>query len=220
MAWPDRTGPNRPLAGAGGAATIEASEADREGGDAMDLYKVLLLAHILGAIVLVGGTMAQVPLLSALKRADTVAAVRERAAFLFHIGKASGPAAGIVFIAGVGMTIMEWSFVDGWILVALVIFVLMGGLAGLVLDPHAKRVVEAAGAAPDGPVPADLADLIHERRANVAHAFFLPLDVTIVALMVLKPALAGSLSLAGVAFVLGAAAALREQRGVAPAPAA
>jgi uncharacterized membrane protein len=170
--------------------------------------------------VLVGGTMATVPLLAALKRADTVAAVRERGRFLFHIGKASGPAAGIVFIAGVGMTIMEWSFADAWILVALVIFVLMGGLAGLVLDPHAKRVVEAADAAPEGPVPTGLAELIHERRANMAHAFFLPLDVTIVALMVLKPALAGSLSLAGVAVVLGAATALREQRGVAPAPAA
>jgi hypothetical protein len=50
----------------------------------------------------------------------------------------------------------NFRYSDGWIISAIVTLVVVEGLAGALLAPRAKKVVEMVAAAPDGPVPAEI----------------------------------------------------------------
>lgn len=100
----------------------------------------------------------------------------------------------------------------GWVEVSLVLFTLAGVGAIGVLDPASKRLLAAAEAAPDGPVPAALDRQRHDRRTSTVEAMMLATDVAILFLMITKPALAGSLLAVVVVWVLGGGLAVREAR--------
>lgn len=191
----------------------------------MDLYVVLLFVHILAAVVLVGGSLVS-PLLSRrMTGAPSVATLRAHAGVAAAISRVVGPSAAIVLAAGIGMWVMKWPLATGWIAVSLVLFTISGVLAGGVADPVLRRLVAAADAADDGPLTADLHALTHDPRLNGAHSLLLTMDIAIVALMTMKPALAPSMGLAVAAVLAGAVLAgavliVGERRHTVAAPAA
>ena len=179
----------------------------------MELYNVGLFVHILGAVVLVGMGFFFPILMGGLRRTPTVAGVREWGKAAHAVARLGNPAAALTLLTGLYMTWQEWSFVDGWIIVSLVSFVIAGGIAGGVLDPELKKLEEAAAAAPDGPVPADLRQLSNAPRIHTFESILFGIDLAIVFMMTNKPSLIGSLLAAavGLAFA-GARIAMASRR--------
>ena len=185
----------------------------------MAWYNVLLFAHILGAVVLVGGSLMGPLVMRRLRTATSVASLRTVAGIVHAVSKASGPSAGLVLIAGVGMVLSNWSFGDGWIAVSLSLFVLSGVLAMAVADPVLKRLVTLAEETPEGPVTPELRELVHDPKMSAAHNVLLTVDVVIVALMTLKPGLAVSAAMALAAIAAGVALTVAERGRATPAAA-
>lgn len=185
----------------------------------MRAYDLLLFAHILAAIVLVGGSLIGPLLTRRMKHAASVGSLRAHAGVAAAISKVAGPSAVIVLLAGVGMVMMQWSFGTGWIAVSLLLFALSGGLTTALAEPALKRLIAAADDIPDGPVPPEVAVLTHDQKLHGAHTMLLTVDVAIVALMSTKPPLGASISVAVAAVLCGAGITLAERRRALPAPA-
>ena len=177
----------------------------------MRLYELMLLAHILGAVVVVGGSLLGPLLMRRLRAASSVASLRAVAGVAQALSKAGGPSAGVVLVAGSVMVIMDWSFGDGWILVSLMLFAVSGVLAVAVAEPVLKRVVALAETTPDGPVTPEIRAAVHDPRLAGAHNVLLAVDIAIVALMTLKPGLGASVGLGLAAIAVGVGLTLAER---------
>lgn len=175
----------------------------------MELYNVLLFAHILAAVVLIGSSLIAPLMTRMTAHATSVSSLREWARFTLAVTRAGNPAALLLLVAGVWMTFLSWSWDEGWIVVSLVIFMVMGAMAGTVLEPHAKRLVAAADAAPEGPVTAELRDVVHDSKVHRVHQLFLPLDMAVLFMMTNKPGWVGAGTAVGLAVAAAAALILR-----------
>lgn len=175
----------------------------------MELYNVLLFAHILGAVVLIGISLLDPVMARSTAKATSVSSLREWTGFTLVVARAANPAAVVLLIAGVWMTFLSWSWDQGWIVVSLAIFLLIGAMAGTVLEPHAKRLVAAADAAPEGPVTAELRDIVHDSKVHRVHQLFLPLDMAVLFMMTNKPGWVGAGTAVGLAVAAAAALILR-----------
>jgi uncharacterized membrane protein len=184
----------------------------------VELYAVVVFAHVVGAIFLVGSSFFSPLLGMAARRAGTVESLREWARYFAAVGKLVGPMAGLTLLTGLYLSFAGDWWGSGWLEVSLVMFVLAGVGAFTVVDPTIRRLTEAAEAAPDGPVTADLDALRNDPRSTTVESFMLAGDVAIVFLMTNKPGFAGALVVTAAALVVGAALAARERRHlVAPA---
>ena len=180
----------------------------------MDLYNIGLFFHIAGAAVLLSFGFVMPILGRRIAKTATVASLHEWVEGAFKYGKLGPPAAVVVLLSGVYMTLTgdAWSFSQGWIAVSLVLFVLAGGIAGGILDPHFAKVIEAAEKAPAGPVPADLRAMATEPKIANFESVMFGFDVAIVFMMTNKPGLVGSLIAAGVGLAIsGTLIALRSR---------
>lgn len=169
----------------------------------MTLYELMLLAHILGAVVVVGGSLVGPLLMRRLRAASSVASLRAVAGVAQALSKLAGPSAGVVLVAGVVMVVLDWSFGDGWILVSLALFAVSGVLAVAVAEPVLKRVVALAETTPDGPVTPEIRAAVHDQKLAGAHNTLVAVDIAIVALMTLKPGLAASVGIGVAAIAVG-----------------
>lgn len=186
----------------------------------MDLYHVALFVHVVGAIVVIGATLLAPLFHAVLARTDTVSSLRNLAWVNRRIVAATGPAAGLLLIAGLYMTFARWSFADGWILVALALFAADGVMSNTILDPHSKRLLAAAEDAPVGPLSDDLERLIRAPRPLFVERVMIGTGLAIVFLMTNKPGWAASLTVAAVGISLGVSFALAARRGRRPVPVA
>lgn len=188
----------------------------------MDLYHVLLFAHIIGAVILVGVGFVSPLIMGGARRSQTVSGFRDWVGVMQKISKTAGMSAGVVFLSGLYMGLSQHSFTAGWLAVSLVLFVINGSLAGGVLDKHLARVIEATGDAADGPVPVEAQELAHSPRMHGVEALMLGNDFAIVFLMTNKPGWAGALvtAAAGLAIAGGIIARARTRRDRTPAVAA
>jgi hypothetical protein len=169
------------------------------------VYSGVVFLHVVSAIVVVGSTFFS-PLVGAgLRRASSTRSLQEWARLFQAMGQWAGKAAAVVLLTGLYLAFDGDWWGSGWLEVSLVLFTLAGVGAMGVLDPWAGRLVEAAEAAPDGPVGADLHAMRRDQRIETVEAFFLPLDATIVFLMTNKPGFTGALVAVGVALVVGSA---------------
>lgn len=128
----------------------------------VDLFGVVLFLHI--GLVLVAFAMAGVvhAAMPAMARARDVATMRPWTELLHRLD----PLFPLVALAILGLgawlvhlgahTDDAFSFKDGWIITAIVSLVVIEGLAGSMLAPTAKKLVEQVRETPDGAVPADL----------------------------------------------------------------
>ena len=170
----------------------------------MDLYHVALFAHIIGAIVIVGLGFFMPVMMAGIRRAQTVAALRDWLIGVQRMSKSAMPAALLVLVTGLYMGWAQFSFADGWLAVSLVLFVMAGGIAGGVLDPLISKGLAAIDAAPDGPVTEELRTLANPPKMHNFEALLFGVDLAIIFLMTNKPALLPSLAVAASGFAIGA----------------
>src|SRR5579859_838643 len=113
----------------------------------MNFYSLALFAHIVGAMaVFIGMGLEWVSLLR-LRRAQTVAQVREYTSLIsLQAGLVTGGAA-VLFVAGVYMTITTWGWQTSWIQIALGTLILEAILGGVVHTPRFKAIYAAASQA-------------------------------------------------------------------------
>lgn len=178
----------------------------------MSVYSVLVFFHVVGAIVLVGGSLFAPLLGAAVRRTTSVTSLREWAAYLQRLSVVSGPAALVTFGTGLYLAFAGDWWGSGWLDVSLGLFVIAAILALGVIDPAMRRLLAAATDATDGPVDATLDVKRRDPRAAIAEWMLLGTDVAIVFLMTNKPGFAGAGVAAAVGLGLGAVLGLRERR--------
>ncbi len=179
----------------------------------MTLYGAALFIHIMGAIVLVGMGFFTPIVMRGLARTPTTQGLREWAAAMQKITRLGNPAAVFVLVTGLYMAWREFSFTDGWIAVSLVLFVVLGAMAGGVLDPFLKNLVAAADAAPDGPVTDDLRAMIAAPKMHNFEAVLFGFDLAIVFMMTNKPGIGGALAATAVGLLVSGVLIARRARG-------
>jgi hypothetical protein len=120
-------------------------------------YGIVLFLHI--GVVIVSFMIAAVlhAALHAMPRAQTVSQMRPFAALIHRLEPILPILA--IFILGFGAWLIHLSggeikWGDGWIITALAALVIIEGLAGALLAPRSKKLVELIEATPDGEVPA------------------------------------------------------------------
>ena len=185
----------------------------------MDLYHLVLFAHIIGAVVVVGSSFVSPLLMGGIRRAATVDRYRDWVDVMQKISRVTGMSAGVVFLSGLYMGLTAHSFSQGWLAVSLVLFVVNGILAGGMLSKHLEAMAEAAGDAPDGPVPQEAARLAASPRAHAIEGIAFGNDLAIVFLMTNKPGWTAALLVAAVGVAIGAAMIARAGRSHRATPA-
>lgn len=185
----------------------------------MTLYGTALFLHIIFAILLVGGTAWLHLAASLVKRSTTVGGARAHVNYISAVTKAAMPIAVLTLLPGLYMAFDAGLWGEGWPVVSLVLFTVAGALAGTVTDPATARIKAALDEAPDGPMTPELGRSLADAKLTYATWVMGGIDVAIVALMTNKPGYVGSVAVAAVAVMVGAALGVRENRHAATAPA-
>ncbi|MFP5308068.1 MAG: DUF2269 family protein [Actinomycetes bacterium] len=186
----------------------------------MELYSVVLFVHVVAAIGLVGGT-AWLHLSTVLaRRAATVDGARSQVEYIGTVTKASMPFALVTVAAGLYLAFAGDHWGAGWPGVSLGLFVVAGAIAGGAIAPGVAALREVVDAAPAGPVPHDVREAMADRRLVLLPWVLTGVDLAIVFLMTVKPALGTSLAVGALGVALGVVLGARETRHLAGAPAA
>lgn len=178
----------------------------------MDLYRVALFAHVVGAILLVGGGFLLPALSARLRRTPNVEGVRDWSSLALQVTRVSAISAAVIFASGLYMALTEWSFRQGWLAVALALFAISGAMFGAKIEPAFKSIKALADAAPDGPVPPELRAATMSSALLVVDAFLVSNDVVIVFLMTNKPNLGVALAVTAVGVAVAAARVARHRK--------
>jgi uncharacterized membrane protein len=148
------------------------------------MYQLLLFVHVLSAVIWVGGAFAIQALAFLVSRSDDPMELPRLGRNLEIIGsRVFMPAAIVLFVAGVLMTIQHWSFGNTWIAVSVFLFVLSALAGALYLGPRTKRAAALFDA--EGPSSAEARRLIG--RLFVVSRLELVSFAVIIGLMVFKP---------------------------------
>ena len=148
------------------------------------MYQLLVYAHILAAVVWVGGAAFMQLLAFRVQRADDPTEVPQLARHFEALGRRVFlPAAFVIILTGLVMTIQAWSFGQLWILVAIGLWLLSAFLGAVFLGPGAKR----AAAAFDAEGPTSARGRQELGRLSLVSRLELVSFAIIIALMVFKP---------------------------------
>ena len=148
------------------------------------MYQVLLYIHIVCAVIWVGGAFAIQVLAVIVARSGDPNEVPRLSRNMELIGsRLFAPAAVVLFLAGVVMTIQNWSFGNTWIAASIALWILSALGGAIYLGPRAKRVAALFEA--EGPNSVEARALIG--RLFIATRLELVSFAIIIALMVFKP---------------------------------
>ena len=151
----------------------------------MNWYGVLKVAHVLSAIVWIGGGAAMSILMARLLRSGdrpTLAPVIPQLARTMQaIG---GPAAGLVLLSGIAMVLVgRMTFKSLWIGVGFGGIILLGAYGGLVMSKRLAALEQAVSSGDDAVLA------LAGSRARQASMLLLAIMGSIVVVMILKPTL-------------------------------
>jgi uncharacterized membrane protein len=151
----------------------------------MSWYGVLKVAHVLSAIVWIGGGAALSILMARLLRAGDRATLKPVIPQLTRTMQAiGGPAAGLVLLTGVAMVLVgRLTFKSLWIGLGVGGIVLLGAYGGLVMSKRLAALERAVSSGDD----AALAQA--GSRARQASMLLIAIMGSIVVVMILKPTL-------------------------------
>jgi hypothetical protein len=184
----------------------------------MSLYSLALFIHILGALGLFASTGVNHLVLVRLRRAGTVAQVRDLLEMTRAVATFEPVVALALLGAGLYLTATTWGWQVAWIDVSLGAVLALVAVGVVVGAPRVAARARAAADAPEGPIPAALAARIDDPVLWTLTRAALALQLGIVFLMTTKPGLAGSLATLGVALALGLISAVPGWRGAARTP--
>jgi uncharacterized membrane protein len=148
------------------------------------MYQLLLYVHVVCAVIWVGGAVYAQILAVRVSRSRDAAELPRLARHIEFIGsRIFVPAALLLFLAGIAMTLQAWSFGRAWIALAVVLWILSALAGAVYLGPRAKRVAELFDT--EGPASSAGRDLL-DRMFLVSRLELVSFAV-IIALMVFKP---------------------------------
>ena len=179
----------------------------------------LLFGHVIGVIVLVVGIGLEVYAVVAAARATTVAELR-LAVRPARVLPALMPLATLLMTGcGLGLVAHDraYRFGDAWVVAAIGIVVAISVVGGGFSGRPATRLLDAADAAPDGPLTPHLIALVHDPVLRVSARMTAVAAVWAVWLMSVKPHAAGTMGSLAVAVILIAGSALTATRRLEPA---
>ncbi|MFL6117074.1 MAG: DUF2269 family protein [Catenulispora sp.] len=169
----------------------------------------LLFGHVIGAVVLVGGIGSEVYAVAAAGRAATVAelrlAVRPARALPLLIPLST------LLMTGCGLTLVahdpDFRFGDAWMVAAIGIVVAVSVVGGGFSGRPVTRLLDAAHAAPEGPLPPHLAALVRDPLLHASARITAIAAVWAIWLMSVRPHAAGTLVSLVVALLMSGIAA-------------
>jgi len=174
----------------------------------MNLYPLAVFLHVVsdaGVFIAVGVTLYG---LVALRQAGRVEHVRPIVALVLRAERIYGLAGPLLILSGVFLTLRGWSWSTGWIAAALGSVVLVLPFGPILVSPRLAAISKTAQAAPDGPLPADLAARINDPTMGIVQQGVAGVLLGIVFLMTVKPALIPSALVIVCGLALGMASAL------------
>jgi uncharacterized membrane protein len=162
----------------------------------VNLFQLLLFAHVLGAIIAFGPTFSS-PIIGRMGARE-----REHGNFAMRVSRELArvqivPLALVQGLTGLGLIIVGGIDLmrSTWLMVAIVLYLIAIGFAIFVQTPRAKRIIEMTTPPPSapapsgppagGPPPALMAEITKVKRGGL---LLIALVVAIVYLMVTKPA--------------------------------
>jgi hypothetical protein len=169
----------------------------------MSLYSLLLFVHVSGAICLFIGFGTWFLGITAIARSGRVEQVRTLADLLLMVRLVVPASALLVIIAGRTMTRIAWGFQTGWVVVALGSLVIIGPIGTWVIDPKVRAIASLVHTLPDGPLPATLAQRIHDTVLHLGMHILIAMLFGIIFLMTTKPLLTSAIITMVVAALLG-----------------
>ena len=173
------------------------------------LYRIVLFAHIIGALSLFVGVAGIVVGMYGMRKAKTIKQFREWSWLASTTDKAMPFIALLVVVPGVYMVFTVWGWHTAWADVALGTFILLIVSGIVFIGPRLAMFKKAVqGAEQDALVSPEL-------RAHILNPFlwtivsiFVTVVVSIVFLMAVKPDLVGSLATVSIAIIVGFICAL------------
>lgn len=169
----------------------------------MDLYTFVVFVHIAAAVALLSGSVVASPAVrAAVQRARTTQDIRAYLAIGRPLLVFEPVSALFVLASGIYLTSIADFWNQGWIQVAIGFWVANAAVAGAVVKPAIGRVAAHAAAAPDGPVGQDLDAVRASRAWFFGGDVLMANDAAMLLVMVIKPALIGSLIVVAGAFLM------------------
>jgi hypothetical protein len=166
-------------------------------------YNIALFLHIIGAI----GTFIAVSLIITafvrMRRAATLAAIREWAGVAVGAGKSLALLSLILLAPAIYMVIVAWGFTTPWVLGALIAFVLLAVLGATSNGQQIERIFAATQVDELAGVPATLRAQLTAPQLWMAEGIRFALLVGIVFLMAVKPDVLPTLIVLLLSLVLG-----------------
>lgn len=175
----------------------------------MTLYALMLFVHVASDIGIFIGLGAWLLGFAALRRAEEVSQVRALAALIHRTQPLSVFSSLLTLASGIYMLSTVWGWQTAWAVVALgSLFICLPPLLLGVIEPRMRTLLRLAQEVPDGPVPARLQALIHDRLLGTALQVMAAVVLGIVFLMTTKPGLAGAIAVMLTSVGLSAASGL------------
>jgi uncharacterized membrane protein len=148
------------------------------------VYQLLLYVHIVCAILWVGGSFYVQMLAIRVDRADDPAEIPRLARHIEALGnRVFVPAAGLLLLSGLAMTVQAWGFGQTWIVISIALWLLSAVAGAVYLAPRAKRAADLF----ETEGPTSVAGLGLVRRMFLVSRLELLSFAVVVALMVFKP---------------------------------
>jgi hypothetical protein len=175
----------------------------------MDLYSLLVFAHVLGGVGLFAAIGIEAVALRRLQRAEIVEQAHLATSLLTEAGRL-GPVAMVTIVAaGVWMMAVRWG-PEPWILTALVALIAMVIVGAALTRRAMPRLIGSLGNRP-GEVPAEVRALA-DGPLQLSLRLRLAIAVGILGLMTVKPGTILSVTIIGAAVVAGLAWGIRALR--------
>jgi hypothetical protein len=177
-------------------------------------YQLALFAHIIGVLLLFIALGLEVAALQGLRYALTTEQARTWLG-LAHNVELLFPASGLlILVAGVYMTLLAWTFMTAWIVVAFVALIALSVLGAVVNGGRFKALERVAQSSTAGAISEELRRQIAEPTLRISVYTMTGAALGIVLLMVIKPDLPGSVvTVVVAALIAGASALLVRSRG-------
>lgn len=148
------------------------------------MYELLLYVHILSAVIWVGGAVVVQALAIRVNRSDDPQDLPRLGGHVLALGNfIFVPAAALLLISGLVMTAQAWEFSQGWIVAALLLWLVSAVAGAVYIAPRAKRAVRLFES--EGPTSRAALGLI--RRIFLVSRLELVSFAIVIALMVYKP---------------------------------
>lgn len=167
----------------------------------MSVYAIVVFLHVVGALGVFAAMGLEWTCVANLRRASTVAQVREWARLLRNIRMLEAPAGLTILVTGLYLS-TRWGE-QPWIGLGLLGLIIIGVLGGALTGRRAAAIARAVPTTDDEPIPDSLHRLLHDGVLRLSTRLRVCLGLGVVFLMSVKPGGAVALAVIGVALAAG-----------------